>query len=146
MLDFFGKLRDAEGPDTRIGAAGFCWGGLYAIQLTHDVEKSTAGYGLVDAVFTAHPSFVTIPADIERVTKPLSVSIGDVDIALPLTQARQMKNVLDGKNESKYEVVILEGAKHGFAIRGNPEDEEQMKLAQIAEDQAVDWFLRWLVK
>lgn len=41
-------------------------------------------------------------------------------------------------------VVILEGAKHGFAVR-TMDDKYQWELASKAEDQAVAWFKRWFV-
>ena len=134
-------------PGTPVGAAGYCWGGYYAVRLAHDAERLSAGEGrLVDACFAAHPSFLTIPADAERAALPLSVSVGDVDLALPVAQAREMKDVLERKDggQGRYELALLEGARHGFAIRGNPENEEQMRLAQVAEDQAVAWFKKWL--
>lgn len=59
-------------------------------------------------------------------------------------QAMVVKRILDGKGEGRHEVVILEGAKHGFAVRGHPGVEEEARLRLVAEDQAVSWFRRWL--
>lgn len=39
----------------------------------------------------------------------------------------------------KSEIVVVEGAKHGFAIRGDKASEEQVKQAEIAFEQAVNW-------
>ena len=145
--DFFRALRLAAGPSVAVGAAGYCWGGYYAVHLADDAERVSAGEGrLVDACFTAHPSFLNVPADAEKAKLPLSVIVGDVDLALPADKAREMKDVLERKDrgEGRYEMVQLEGAKHGFAVRGNPEDEAQMRQAQVAEDQAVEWFKKWL--
>ena len=49
------------------------------------------------------------------------------------------------KDKGRHEVVIVEGAMHELAIRG-PLEEEQAEVAEIAEDQAVRRFERWLVK
>ncbi|KAH7146832.1 hypothetical protein B0J13DRAFT_524570 [Dactylonectria estremocensis] len=37
------------------------------------------------------------------------------------------------------EVVIILDAKHGFAVRGNPNDKADMEMADRAEDQTVRW-------
>lgn len=44
-----------------------------------------------------------------------------------------------------FQVVIYEGAKHGFAVRADPADEGQTKSANEAKEQALRWFGKWLV-
>ena len=51
----------------------------------------------------------------------------------------------DAKRGKMFEMIVVEGARHGFAIRGNPGDEDEKRRGQMAEDQAVDFFRRWLV-
>ena len=51
----------------------------------------------------------------------------------------------DRKRGKMFEIIVVEGARHGFAIRGNPGDEDEKRRGQMAEDQAVDFFGRWLV-
>lgn len=53
-----------------------------------------------------------------------------------------MQQILAAKRDC--EMVILEGAKHGFAIRTHPDDEREMEMAMWAEEQALAWFERWL--
>jgi dienelactone hydrolase len=154
VVDFMKALRTA--PDTanlKIGVAGYCWGGLHAVKLAHDTPSSRIQrYGsetgelkpLVDAVFTAHPSMLSIPADVENVTVPLSIAIGDVDFALKISKVERAKTILKKKSDD-HEVVIYPGGKHGFAIRGNPKDPKQKELAVQAEEQALSWFSKWLV-
>ena len=50
-----------------------------------------------------------------------------------------------GKRGKMFDMIVVEGARHGFAIRGNPGDEDEKRRGQMAEDQAVDFFGRWLV-
>ena len=60
-----------------------------------------------------------------------------------------MQAVLEAKNEpERFEFTLLHGAKHGFAVRGQLDDEtgKQEEFTQIAEDQAVSWFDKWLRK
>jgi dienelactone hydrolase len=130
---------DPETKGLKIGSAGFCWGGGYTIRLCQEKE-------LVDAGFTAHPSKMKFPNDWDKVQKPLSISIGDVDMGIKIDMARDIKELLEEKKQKgQNEVVILPGAKHGFAVRANPKEEDQVKSAGGALTQALAWFGRWLV-
>jgi len=95
---------------------------------------------LVDCVFVAHPSFIDLPGDVKRVAIPLSVAVGDKDMAMKEPAAKQMKEILDARNDERYEAKILPGAKHGFAVRSHPEDKHEMAMALLAETQAIEWF------
>ncbi|KAL3422612.1 dienelactone hydrolase family protein [Phlyctema vagabunda] len=158
VISFFQALRSSPAPfptnDLKVGAAGFCWGGRYAVQLAQDapstrVHRNAAGSSsqallpLVDCAFTAHPSFLKVPQDMEKVTLPLSVTVGDNDMVLKGPHAFLAKEVLEKKKAGDHEVVILPGAKHGFAIRFDPKDQVQMEYAEQAELQAIAWFNRW---
>ena len=129
-----------------VGAAGFCWGGKYVFLLCSDSEKATNGKSLIDCGFTAHPSNVVIPADAQNVKLPLSVAVGDVDIALSLADVQKTKAILEEKGKDIHEVVIIPGAKHGFAIRAFPNDEKAVAQGLQAEEQAVNWFTKCFKK
>jgi dienelactone hydrolase len=158
IFNFFKALRTSPPPfptnDLKIGAAGFCWGGYYTILLAHDIPSSrvqrnesqassAALQPLIDCAFTAHPSMVTVPKDIEGVNLPLSVAVGNEDMAMKGTLILQVKEILEVKKKGDHEVVIMPGAKHGFAIRVDPKDELQLEYAEKAEVQAIEWFSRW---
>lgn len=83
-----------------------------------------------------------MPKDIEAVTLPLSVAIGDEDMYMKGPVILQMKDILE-KKEGGHNVTIMPGARHGFAIRTDPDDEVQMEFAARAEDQALAWFGKW---
>lgn len=144
IFDFFKALRQNEAANLPVGAAGFCWGGRYVALLCHDVEKAPNGKSLVDVGFTAHPSLLVLPDDIEAVQKPLSIANGTLDIQLTVPGMEQVKAIFAEKEQGKFELVVYEGAKHGFAIRGNPGDEKELKQGAEAETHAVAWFSRWL--
>lgn len=136
----------------KVGVAGFCWGGKHAVLLCQDDAstrvrrhesqiKSTDPEPLIDCAFIAHPSNIEVPVDIEAITVPISVAVGDNDMVLKAAPAKQMKQILEVK--SGHEVTILPGAKHGFAIRTHPDDEYEMECAEKAEIQAIKWFTKW---
>ncbi|KAI9844991.1 MAG: hypothetical protein M1837_005135 [Sclerophora amabilis] len=146
ILQFFLALRSSQ--QLPIGVAGFCWGGLHAIQLTHAQYSAENGRPLVDAAFAAHPVPLKLPADIEAVSMPLSFAIGTEDLPLNMKSIKQIQTILSKKDQSKtqHEVIVYEGAKHGFAIRGNPGNEKEKQSGLQAEDQAVAWFTRWFAE
>ncbi|KAI9676975.1 MAG: hypothetical protein M1817_006814 [Caeruleum heppii] len=140
VLSFFEQLRTAE--ELPIGVAGFCWGGLHSTQLTHSPHSGGATTKpLVDAAFTAHPVGLKLPSDIAAVQAPLSFAIGSKDMALNMKGVEQIKDLLRKKEAIgiQSEVVVYDGAKHGFAIRGNPNDEKEKQCGVEACDQAVAW-------
>ena len=51
----------------------------------------------IDVGFTAHPSKMKFPDDWEKVKKPLSVSIGDVDLGIGIGEVKKIKTVLEEK-------------------------------------------------
>lgn len=142
------SLRAHEGSGLPLGAAGFCWGGKYATLLCHspsslDGQKITP---LIDAGFAAHPGGLALPADIEAVSLPLSLAIGDQDFLLRMPGIRQIEETWAQRPQGRQELVVVPGGKHGFAIRGDQASEEECKQEMIAQDQAVAWFAKWLKK
>ncbi|OHE92892.1 dienelactone hydrolase [Colletotrichum orchidophilum] len=138
----------------KVGVAGFCWGGKFVVQLCQLAAGPFGGGGggssgsegegerLIDCGFTAHPSFLTLPKDLETVVLPLSVANGDDDMMMPRAKMVEAKELL-GKKGGDFEIVEYPGAKHGFAVRGDPNDQRQADFGMRAEDQAVGWFRRW---
>ena len=98
---------------------------------------------LIDCAFTAHPSYIDVPNDIEAITIPISVAVGNEDMTMKAPLIQQMKEILEVKKRGDHEVNILPGAKHGFAVRTHPDDEHEMECAEKAEVQAIEWFTRW---
>ncbi|EWG44916.1 hypothetical protein FVEG_05879 [Fusarium verticillioides 7600] len=140
IRSFVEAVRLNEVPGLRIGAAGFCWGGRPVLFLTHPDARTAEGNPLVDAVFTGHPSGLCLPGDAEKVTKPVSVAIGDTDIVTSMSQIDVMKNVWQSLGDVPTEVVVYRGAGHGFCVRVDPSNQNQFQQSKEAEDQALRWF------
>jgi dienelactone hydrolase len=150
IFNFIKAIRTSPPPfpaaALKVGAAGFCWGGKYTVLLSHDMPSSRVLVDgelqpLIDCGFTAHPSLLSMPSDIEKVQRPLSVVVGNEDMAMSSEKIRQMEGIL--KKGDHHEVVLLEGAKHGFAVRVDLTDELQNKYSKEAEVQAINWFTKW---
>ena len=144
VTTFMNSLRTSD-EDSRlpIGVAGFCWGGKHTINLAHGF-KTPSGLNLIDAAFTAHPSNLDIPAEIEKVRFPLSIAQPEKDMAVRPEQYALIKETL-GKLEKeegvKWECVEYAGATHGFGVRAD-EKKDEAKQAAGAEEQAIRWFQR----
>ena len=141
VQSFFTAVRENEGASLPVGAAGYCWGGKHVVNLAHGT-KAPNGKPLIDAGFTGHPSGLEIPAEIEKITKPVSFAIGDKDFGLSVAQIEEIKKVVESKTgEAKGEVRIYAGAGHGFCVRADRVHiENEEKQAAEAEDQLLDWF------
>lgn len=137
VQDFFTSARH-ENPSVPIGAAAYCWGGKHTVDLASGVEAN--GKPLIDRGFTAHPSRLVLPTDIEKVKKPLSIAIGDKDSVMSIAQVKQTQDVLKGMGDVKSEVVVYPGAGHGFSVRAELANEKLVEQAASAEAQAIECF------
>lgn len=70
---------------------------------------------------------------------------------LGMDQVKVIEGIFERKEEGlgegergRFRIRVVEGAKHGFAIRGNLGIEEEVRHGMVAEDEAVEWFERWL--
>ncbi|KAF2269868.1 alpha/beta-hydrolase [Lojkania enalia] len=143
ISNFFQKLRENEAAHLPIGAAGYCWGGKWSTVLAHNVVKSSFGKPLVDATFTAHPSRLRIPSDIQKIQIPTSIAVAVLDDRFPPSQVDETEALLRTKTErgeGEHELIWYEGARHGFAVRGSKTDEVENQRGMQAEEQAVNWF------
>ncbi|EWG42591.1 hypothetical protein FVEG_15456 [Fusarium verticillioides 7600] len=138
LLDIVGPPF-ARGPQQRIGAAGFCWGGKPVLTLAHPESLTEDGIPLVDAVFTGHPSGMSLPGDAEPIVRPVSVAIGDRDIVTSMSQFNVMKETWKDL-DTPTEVVVYPGAGHGFCVRVNEKNKNLFQQSKEAEKQALDWF------
>ena len=137
IKNFFQILR-TENPDLKIGAAGFCWGGRYAILAA---QKTFNDPPLVDAVFAGHPSMLSIPADVSHPIRPISIAVASIDNWYPPKTAKKTEELWKPFEDIKTQFVIYEDAKHGFCVRGNmnnPKEKENMEKAIDQVSFALD--------
>ena len=97
----------------------------------------------------AHPSFLTYPGDIEKITLPYACAASEHDPQMSPENAKKTEEILKAKSAKQkdagveHEFVMYQGAHHGFAVRADEDDKEEAARGKQAETQAVNWFLRW---
>lgn len=136
---FFEQLRKEQGQTLSIGAAGFCWGGKHTVTLAHGDEIN--GQPLIDAGFTGHPSMLKIPAEIEKIKRPVSFACAEDDNQVSLKQAEQIKKIVTSfPDPFKGEARVYDKTGHGFCVRADLKVPDVAAQAAAAEDQAIAWF------
>lgn len=113
------------------------WGGRYAILLAQDPS-------MVTAAAAQHPSLLSVPADIDPVSVPLSLAVGSADSLLDMKTVDSIKEILEKKTNVETEVKVYEDQVHGFALRGDWSSEKDKEAMDGAEKQAIAWFQKHL--
>lgn len=132
---FISHLRTVPGTN-KIGALGFCFGGRYTILAAHNE---------VDAAVAMHPSLVSVPSDLEPVTRPLSIGFGEKDSLIDEKTRGGILDVLAQKTHIPHEIRIYEDQVHGFAVRGDFSSDKDKKSMDEATQQGIDWFKKYLI-
>jgi dienelactone hydrolase len=151
-VEFLQKLRGATPRSCKIGMVGFCWGGRYAVRAglaSNRVELGGEKVSLVDAVVALHPSNMVVPADIEALAVPTSFGWGVEDSVVSFDQKTKVEKTHARAVAAGGEVPVTEHktykpGRHGFGVRGNPDDPAERACLEGTEKQVLDWFQRWL--
>jgi dienelactone hydrolase len=155
VLEYARKLKADLPPGAKLGVCGFCWGGYQSTVLSAAPAVEGGSERLIDAQFCAHPSALKAPDMIvDAITKfrvPYSLAHASLDFNLTNKLVEETEAILrekvgrgDGENGVNYELKIYEGCHHGFAARAKPGDEAELKGAEDAKVQAIEWFKKWL--
>ncbi|KAK0269497.1 hypothetical protein LTR35_014793 [Friedmanniomyces endolithicus] len=150
--DFLRKLRRATPAGRKIGMVGFCWGGKYAIRAGLEasmIEVDGAKRSLVDAVVALHPSNLVLPTDVEAPVVPMTFGWGQEDSQVSIETKGKVEGIHAGdakKGKQVPEMVhkVYKPGRHGFAVRGNPDDAQERKCLEDSTTQVLEWFGKYL--
>jgi dienelactone hydrolase len=150
--DFLTALRRATPKSQKIGIVGFCWGGKYAPRAGLEqnmISVDGKKVPLVDAVVVLHPSHLAVPGDVENLVVPTSFGWGLEDTNTPIKQKGEVEAALEkvkktGRSMPEIMHQVYNPGRHGFAIRGNPDDPQERKCLEDSEKQVLEWFDKWL--
>ncbi|XAR54620.1 Carboxymethylenebutenolidase [Bertholletia excelsa] len=120
---------------SKIGAAGFCWGGKVAAELAKDA--------CIQAAVLLHPSFVTLD-DIQGTKVPISILSAEIDHITPPELAKKFDEALQAKPEVDSFVKIYHGVVHGWTLRYDDDDAEAVKRAEESHKEMLDWFGKYV--
>ncbi|KAF2667748.1 alpha/beta-hydrolase [Microthyrium microscopicum] len=151
-MDFLGALRRATPKEQKIGIVGTCWGGRYAIRAAMEsqmIQKDGIKVPLVDAVVALHPSNLELPADAEKLVVPVGIGWGLEDQGVKIETKAKVEEITKreikaGRKVPEMEHKVYKPGRHGFSVRGNPDDPEERKCLEDSLAQVLDWFKRWL--
>jgi dienelactone hydrolase len=150
-MEFLRALR-RERKGMKIGMVGFCWVGEYAIGAGLEenmIDIDGARVPLVDALVALHPSHLAIPDDDKTLVVPVSLGWRAEDSLVDFKQMNMVKGVHADNKASGREVPGIahheyKPGRHGFAVRGNPDDPQERKYLEDSVTQVLTWFGRWL--
>ncbi|SPJ70418.1 related to hydrolase related to dienelactone hydrolase [Fusarium torulosum] len=118
---------------TQIAAVGYCLGAKHLIR--H--YKSGIQVG-----FIAHPSFVE-SEELAAITGPLSIAAAELDDLFTVEKRHESEAILS-KSKQDFQINLFSGVHHGFAVKGDLNNERQLFAKEQAFSQAVAWFVRHL--
>ncbi|KAH8668756.1 dienelactone hydrolase [Xylariales sp. PMI_506] len=126
-------LKDEVGVK-KIAATGYCFGGRYAFRFVAEGKGA-------DAAFAAHPSLLE-DDEIAAIAGPLSMAAAENDSMMPPDRRNNITAQL-GLTDLPYSVALYSGTSHGFGVRINTSDPQQVFGKETAFYQAVNWFDSW---
>lgn len=148
---FLEKLRTETKGERKIGMVGYCWGGRYAIRAglsENQIEIEGVKKPLVDAVVALHPSNLVLPRDVQGLVVPTSYGWGESDIAVDIKQKGVIEEIHRKEGEKRkvpeMEHRVYKPGRHGFAVRGNPDDPQERKCLEDSMKQGLEWLGKWL--
>ncbi|XP_051146668.1 endo-1,3;1,4-beta-D-glucanase-like [Andrographis paniculata] len=123
-----------SGGVLKLGAAGFCWGGILVVSL--------AKFDCIQAAVLLHPGPISVEK-INEVTTPMAILGAEFDEYSPPELLIQLGEVLSANQIDNY-VKIYPGVKHGWTTRYDDNDKFAVQSAEEAHSDKLKWFIKYL--
>lgn len=151
-MDFLQALRRSTPKNQKVGMVGMCWGGRYAIRAgleSNMIDIDGQKVPLVDAVVALHPSNMVYPGDAENPVVPMTFGWGLEDVQVKIEEKGKVEQIhadakKAGRKVPEMEHKVYKPGRHGFSVRGNPDDPLERACLEDSLAQGLDWFGRWL--
>ncbi|GLA18164.1 hypothetical protein AnigIFM62618_005319 [Aspergillus niger] len=125
----------------KLGTIGFCFGGWGVFRLGAKRSAEDNSTPLVDCISTAHPSLLEL-SEIENVKVPVQILAPENDMMFKQELKDTCNRVIPSLG-LPYDYQFFPRVEHGFAIRGNRHDKDEMEAMVRAKSCAVYWFKYW---
>jgi dienelactone hydrolase len=119
----------------KVVGIGYCYGGWAHFQLG-------ANPSLINAISVAHPSGLT-REEIENVKVPVQILAPETDPLFTQELKDHANKIIPALN-MPYEYVYFPGVAHGFASKGDPNNNVQKDSLERAKRSAVNFFNEFL--
>ncbi|CAA0839890.1 alpha/beta-Hydrolases superfamily protein [Striga hermonthica] len=120
---------------SKIGVAGFCWGGKINLRL--------AKFDCIQAAVLLHPGPIT-EEEINEVKIPIAILGAEIDEHAPPELLQKLGDILSAKAEVDSFVKIFPGVGHGWTVRYNEGDEFAVKSAQESHLDLLNWLTKYI--
>jgi dienelactone hydrolase len=120
-----------------VGLIGYCYGAKTVYQLASQDDK-------IQAAAVAHPSFTSLPGDIQDIKKPMLFEMAEDDAQLPEGKRKQVEAIMSKKTDVPSTLKFFPGTRHGFAVRGDEDDPVVCKARVEALEVAIEHFKKYL--
>ncbi|KAG1736987.1 alpha/beta-hydrolase [Suillus lakei] len=124
------------GSGVKYCAVGFCFGGPYVFNLAKES-------GLIVCGAIAHPATPSEDlTEIDECTVPVLFSCAETDNAFPKETRRKVEDKLV-EQKKMYHFQIFSGVSHGFAVRCDPNMENERWAKEECQRGMIAWFKRF---
>lgn len=97
----------------------------------------------IDVGFIAHPTNVE-EVELAAIEGPISIAAAETDPLFPAEKRHTSETIL-AKRGLPYQITLYSGVTHGFAVRGDLSERNQVFAKEQAFLQAVAWFDEYLL-
>jgi dienelactone hydrolase len=99
--------------------------------------KPSLHYVYYSACIANHPSFLSVPADLDNLVTPTYIIIGNADAMMSEAQVSEAGEKLKKELGANGRVKVYDQAVHGFTIRGDDMIEKEKKQKEDAAKEAM---------